>query len=129
MRHIAKIAVLGTLLFTAAPAFAQDATQEAPQEGVQDSVTETNWRELLTDLYRLDLAIDRCDQVQPSGREMVRLEDAITYVEKKVALSADTLDEVYAKIEYETEADKNDFCNAMTNAVDAIRKIPAEYRD
>ncbi|MDF2118757.1 hypothetical protein PY365_24605 [Roseiarcaceae bacterium H3SJ34-1] len=121
MRQLAKIAILGTLLFTAAPAFAQDATQ--------DNVPDTNWRELLTDLYRLDLAIDRCDQVQPSGREMVRLEDAITYVEKKLALSPDTLDEVYAKIEYETEADKNDFCSAMTNAVDAIRKIPAEYRD
>jgi hypothetical protein len=125
MRQLAKIAILGTLLFAAAPAFAQDGMQDPAQETAQD----TNWRELLTDLYRLDLAIDRCDQVQPSGREMVRLEDAITYVEKKVALSADTLDEVYAKIEYETEADKNEFCSAMTNAVDAIRKIPAEYRD
>jgi type II secretory pathway pseudopilin PulG len=126
MRQLAKIAILGTLLLAAAPAFAQDATQDSiARENSQD----TNWRELLTDLYRLDLAIDRCDQVQPSGREMVRLENAITFVEKKLALSADTLDEVYAKIEYETEADKNDFCSAMTNAVDAIRKIPAEYRD
>jgi len=117
MRQLARMAIFGALLFAASPVSAQD--------GAQDP----NWRELLADLYRLDLAIDRCDQVQPSGREMVRLEDAITYVEKKLALSSDTLDEVYAKIEYETEADKNDFCNAMINAVDAIRKIPAEYRD
>jgi len=122
MRQLAKIAIVGAMLLAVAPAFAQEPIQ-------QERAQEMNWRELLNDLYRLDLAIDRCDQVLPTGEEMIRLEDAIGYVERRVDLPKEALDEVFSKLEYETVADRNDFCSAMTNAVDEIRKIPAEYQD
>ncbi|MDH7799816.1 MULTISPECIES: hypothetical protein [unclassified Beijerinckia] len=122
MRQLAKIAIVGAMLLAVAPAYAQEPIQ-------QEQAQATNWPELLNDLYRLDLAIDRCDQVLPTGEEMIRLEDAIGYVERRVDMSKEALDEVFSKLEYETVADRNDFCAAMTNAVDEIRKIPAEYQD
>ncbi|HEV2573648.1 MAG TPA: hypothetical protein VGU72_18075 [Beijerinckiaceae bacterium] len=120
MRQLAKIAIFGAMLLAVAPAVAQEPIQQEQS---------TNWRELLNDLYRLDLAIDRCEQVLPTAEEMIRLEDAIGYVERRVDLSKESLDEVFSKLEYETVAERNDFCSAMTNAVDEIRKIPAEYQD
>ncbi|MDT2023810.1 hypothetical protein [Methylocella sp. CPCC 101449] len=120
MRQLAKIAIFGAMLLAVAPAVAQEPIQQEQS---------TNWRELLNDLYRLDLAIDRCEQVLPTGEEMIRLEDAIGYVERRVDMPKEALDEVFSKLEYETVADRNDFCSAMTNAVDEIRKIPAEYQD
>lgn len=125
MRQLAKIAIVGAMLFAAVPAFAQGPVQSEIAPQMQDA----NWRELLNDLYRLDLAIDRCEEVIPTAQEMIRLEDAIGYVERRVSLPKEALDEIFAKLEYETVAERNDFCSAMTNAVDEIRKIPAEYQD
>ena len=129
MSRFTTLAVFGALI-ASVPGFAQaPVQQDRAREQAQDGAQQPNWRELLNNLHRLDLASDRCDQVQPSGREMIRLEDAIAYVEKKLDLSPDALDEFYAKIEYEIGADKRNFCGSMANAVDAIRNIPAEYKN
>ncbi|HEY8579116.1 MAG TPA: hypothetical protein VIL72_04465 [Beijerinckiaceae bacterium] len=89
---------------------------------------EPDWRELLPRYYRYDVAFDSCDEVRPSGGDMLRLEAIIDYVERRTGLSEDALDELYATIEYEAEADKEGFCRDAGDAVQGVRETPESWR-
>ncbi|MBX9760902.1 MAG: hypothetical protein K2Y29_19145 [Beijerinckiaceae bacterium] len=87
--------------------------------------TEPDWRALLDDLYRIDMAFDACKDVTPSAADMLRLEGAITYVEEKTGLEDDDLDEIYGTIERESLANES-FCDEMSDAVERMRAAPQE---
>lgn len=97
-----------------------------PSDFVQ--APEPDWRELLPRYYRFDVAFDTCDEARPSGADMVRLETIIAYVERRTGLSEDALDELYATIEYEAEADKEAFCQEAADAVAGVRATPEDWR-
>lgn len=86
-----------------------------------------DWRSTLGDLYRLDVAFDVCKDMKPSTSDMLRLESAIAYVEKRVGLEEDELDELFDDVEREA-AQPAAFCESMADAVARVRKIPQDYR-
>ena len=121
----ATAAILIALLTV--PALAQTGGQPAdPSDFVQ--APEPDWREILPRYYRFDVAFDSCDEARPSGADMVRLETVIAYVERRTGLSEDALDELYATIEYEAEADKEAFCQETADAVAGVRATPEDWR-
>jgi hypothetical protein len=113
-------------LFAVSAAPAQEQQPANPSDFVQ--APEPDWRELLPRYYRFDVAFDTCDEARPSGADMVRLETIIAYVERRTGLSEDALDELYATIEYEAEADKEGFCQELTDAVAGVRATPEDWR-
>ena len=85
------------------------------------------WRNVLVDLYRIDVAFDACKAVTPAASDMLRLESAISYVEEKSSIEEDELDELYGDVEREAEP-LADFCARMSDAVARVRALPNEYR-
>ena len=121
MRRATAAILFALLMF---PAAAQEPAN--PSDFVQ--APEPDWRELLPRYYRFDVAFDTCDDARPSGADMVRLETIIAYVERRTGLSEDALDELYATIEYEAEADKETFCQETADAVAGVRATPENWR-
>jgi hypothetical protein len=94
----------------------------------QASLAQTpDWRAVLQDLYRYDMAFDACKDVTPSAADFLRLEAAITYVEEKSTLAEDELDELYDTIE-RAAANTDVFCKESADAVARVRALPESYR-
>lgn len=89
--------------------------------------SEPDWRALLDELYRIDMAFDACKDVTPTADDMLRLEGAIAFVEEKTDLDEEDLDEIYGAIERNALADAA-FCDQMSNAVERMRAVPQEPR-
>ena len=86
-----------------------------------------DWRAVLMDLYRIDMAFDACKNVTPAGADMIRLETVIAYVEEKSGYEEDELDELYGDVEREAAA-PDEFCARMSDAVTRLQAVPQEYR-
>lgn len=86
-----------------------------------------DWRAALVDLYRIDLAFDVCKEVTPSAADMLRLEQAISFVEDKTSLGEDELDDIYGDVEGEA-VQLADFCKRMADSVARVQNIPPDYR-
>jgi hypothetical protein len=86
-----------------------------------------DWRAILADLYRIDVAFDVCATITPAASDMLRLEGAIAYVEEKSSLEEDELDELYGEMERES-APLADFCARMSDSIARVQALPNEYR-
>lgn len=107
-----RLTLIAAVFLSASAAFAQPAP---------------DWRAVLNDLYRIDVAFDACKDVTPTASEFLRLEAAISYVEEASGLEEDALDELYGEIEREAAA-LDEFCKRMGDAVDRLRAVPESYR-
>jgi hypothetical protein len=84
-----------------------------------------DWRALLDEVYRIDMAFDACKDVTPTAGDMLRLEALINFVEERTDLEDDDLDEIYGGIEREA-LENAEFCERMANAVERLRAIPQD---
>jgi hypothetical protein len=109
-----RLIIFAAVLFHAANAWAQPEPKP-------------DWRAMLDELYRIDMAFDVCKGVTPTAGDMLRLETAIAFVEEKTEFEEDELDEIYGDIEREALAGA-DFCGRMTDAVERLRAVPQDYR-
>ena len=105
-----RLMIFAAIAFHAATAWAQPAP---------------DWRALLDELYRIDMAFDACKDVTPTASDMLRLEAAIAFVEEKTDLEDDDLDEIYGGIEREALEDSG-FCERMADAVARLHAVPQE---
>ena len=81
------------------------------------------WRDALIGYYRVDVALDACSGVAPSGEDVNLLETAIAEAERRSGLSEDALDELYATIEFEADVDSSAFCTQSAVALTKVRAI------
>lgn len=89
--------------------------------------SEPDWRALLDELYRIDMAFDACKDVTPTASDMLRLEGAITFVEERTGLDEEDLDVIYGAIERKALGDAG-FCDQMSDAVARLRAVQQEPR-
>lgn len=88
----------------------------SPAAAVDDA-----WRDALIGYYRFDVALDACGDVQVSGEDVRLLESAISDAERRSGLPEEAMDELYATMEYEADADPDRFCAESAEAITKVR--------
>lgn len=84
------------------------------------------WRDALIGYYRFDVALDTCGDVRVSGEDVRLLESAITEAERRSGLTEEAMDELYASMEYEADADDDRFCAESAEAITKVRASSQE---
>jgi hypothetical protein len=82
-------------------------------------------REKIERLYRLEQAFLACDHVRLTGRDLKKLDEAISEVEFSSGLTAAELEGIYAQVETAASDTQAKFCSDMSDVPGEIRAIRA----
>lgn len=78
----------------------------------------------LQNYYRLELAVAICPSIAPTGRDLIRLDDAIRKSADKLDLPEQELEALVINLERDARANQDTFCKSMEFAVRNICAIP-----
>lgn len=80
---------------------------------------------LLQHYYRLELAFAICPSIAPTGRDLMRLDDAIRESADRLDLPEQELEALVINLERDARANQDAFCKSMEFTVREIRAIPS----